>query len=128
MKNILGIFVYLALGYVARAEFVEFAGCTQEDYVVVNEANAEVLTAGFAFSPKCLKVAAGTQVTVAGSGFHPVQGVQLVDQPANPLVADSARRAPQTHDFTEAGVYGYFCVNHGRADGGGMAGAIWVVE
>lgn len=93
---------------------------TQETEVTVS------FGGGSSYSPKCLKVAAGTAVTLPGSGFHPLQGQADVNGVANPFRADAESEANVTHTLTTPGFYGYYCTAHGQPSGTGMAGAIWV--
>lgn len=101
------------------------AGCQASDFVAV-EGDVQVVTRGMSYSPKCLKIKKGATVTIAASGFHPLQGIQLPGV-VNPLfdpkgVVTSAKPIR----FEAAGLFGYFCVSHGDEAGNGVAGAIIV--
>jgi plastocyanin len=80
------------------------------------------------YSPQCLRVHLGQQVSFQGSfGSHPL------DQACGPvfdLIPPTAGGAdPVVVRFdTALGLFGYYCENHGGADGHGMAGAIEVVK
>ena len=72
------------------------------------------------YSPKCLRVRVGQQVTFAGDfGDHPLE--QSCGPAANVI------NGTATATFTVPGVYGYWCTDHGSSGGSGMAGAIEVV-
>lgn len=72
------------------------------------------------YSPKCLRVRVGQQVTFSGDlADHPLQ------QSCGP--AANAISGGATATFTVPGVYGYWCTDHGSSGGSGMAGAIEVV-
>ena len=72
------------------------------------------------YSPRCLRVRAGQQVTFSGDlTDHPLQ--QACGPVANAITGSAATT------FTVPGVYGYWCTDHGSSGGSGMAGAIEVV-
>ncbi len=109
--------------------FEAVAGCQPNDYDYVDvEGDVTVtVTATKSYSPRCLRVKAGTKVTLPASGVHPLQGI-LNTTVANPFLnAGGAATAAQTATLTSPGFFGYFCTKHGTAQGTGMAGAIQVV-
>ena len=99
----------------------EVSGCSEADYVVA-DLESSVAVQGFSYTPRCLKVVVGSQVTIAASGHHPLAPQA---QGNNPIMETENT---QTYEFNEPGVFGYFCTRHGDEDGTGMAGSIWVVE
>lgn len=102
------------------------AACNPGDFVSREEAEVTVGIDGRGYTPACLKVKAGTVVTIAASNGHPLQGVQAAGGPVNPFLRGSEATAPETHALNEPGRYDYFCTRHGDASGNGMAGTILV--
>jgi plastocyanin len=91
-------------------------------------------TFGLAYSPKCIKVSAGTKVTFNGSfSTHPLKagvvqsGAEVPDAAGTtPLpTATTGLNTGTTATFTmsSAGSFGYYCIPHGTF---GMNGAIFV--
>lgn len=117
-KLVLGI-IALALSPEARA-----AACGDRDFVTIDRPVVNVAIQGRSYTPRCLRVKAGTRVTIAASDVHPLQGVRAAGGPANPFVQPQEATAPQTRTLGSPGLYPYFCTHHGDANGGGMAGAI----
>ena len=107
--------------------FENVSGCEEADYVLVDGDTANIATRN-GYTPKCLKIKAGTTVTIQASGAHPLQGQADVAGVANPFRTESAKTTPQTHTLSDVGFYGYFCVAHGFENGRGMAGSIQVVQ
>ncbi len=103
------------------------AGCQPGDYQSVLVCATTIAPSGRTYSPKCLKVQRGTQVTIVGSAIHPVQGMGPINGVQNPFtdIRGGAVEAV-TKTLSEPGVYGYFCTHHGDENGNGMAGAILV--
>lgn len=104
---------------------VGFAGCSA--YVDRTGEAAVTITVGDDFyDPRCLRVTAGTQVTIGASDSHPVAAAPC--SPDDFIGAPSSGVAITTsYQVTTAGTYGYWCTSHGTPSGGGMAGAIQVV-
>lgn len=102
--------------------------CTMaSDFVSKNSSGSPVQVATTslptnAYTPKCLKVRAGTQVTIDASVVHPLKGIN-----ANSPWETMSYTTAQTRTLSTAGVYPYYCTNHGSPTGTGMAGAVWVV-
>lgn len=120
--NALSLFsLFLALSSHTAA----LAACNPGDFVSRNETQVTVNIDGRGYSPACLKVKAGTVVTIQASNGHPLQGVQG-DGPANPFRRGSEATSPETHQLNEPGRYDYFCTRHGDESGRGMAGTILV--
>jgi len=107
---------------------VAFAGCTTlEDHTADTMVTIDVVmpTPGtYAYSPNCIRIQAGTIVTITNTAFHP-----LTSAPCSPADSPISSGPSTTTDFTfaTAGSYGFFCGNHGTSDGQFMAGLI-VVE
>lgn len=82
------------------------------------------------YSPKCIKVAQGTEITFAGSfSSHPLLGGTVVNGTASP--ASSGPFVPVTNTGTSTaftmsspGTFPYYCVPHATL---GMNGAVFVV-
>lgn len=102
------------------------AACGPADFVTRDEAQVSVNIDGRGYSPACLKVKAGTVITIDASRGHPLQGVQKAGEPANPFLRGSEAVSPETHPLNEPGRYDYFCTRHGDSNGRGMAGTILV--
>lgn len=84
-----------------------------------------VTISGLAYSPACIKVRAGTVVTISASSVHPLHpGVDCVDAAsgASPIAISTADE-PVT--FANPGSYGFFCSVH--CSSAGMKGAVYVV-
>ena len=108
----------------APAGFVEVSQCKEADYVQGGATNL-VKIVGFSFSPRCLRVPVGSQVTIQAAGIHPVQGMDEINGVANPLInSGGGVTTPVTVTIKTAGQFGFYCENHGKPDGTGMAGAI----
>jgi plastocyanin len=97
------------------------SGCQEQDYVLADQV-ASIAINGRGYTPRCLKVRVGTQVTISASSHHPLAPQA---QALNPI-PDS--ESTVTVEFLEPGTFGYFCVAHGNDQGEGMAGSILVVE
>lgn len=117
----LGI-VVLAANANAQDSDPQSFGCGPTDFVTAT-GDVSVGITGFAYTPRCLKVKAGSLVTFAASSHHPLQGVG----PLNPILDPmGGATATKTVRFDLPGHYGYFCVNHGGNNGSGMTGVVWV--
>jgi plastocyanin len=113
------------------AQVHEYAKCKEADFVEIQAAEVQIEFAGTSYEPACLKVKAGTKVTLPASNRHPLQGAADFDGVANPF-----RNTTEVGEFLESqirsldvpGFFGYFCTRHGDpTDGSGMGGMIWVV-
>lgn len=118
----LGILSFASL---AQAEVV--SGCQEQDYITVSATQTSIETAN-GYTPKCLKVKAGTTVSIAASRMHPLQAQRDIGGVANPFASENPSISKQTHTLSQPGFYGYFCTNHGDESGRGMAGSIQVVQ
>jgi plastocyanin len=113
-------------------------GTTATSLCSCTEASAQDLTAqaqatvSFAccdYSPGCIKVKVGTQVTWSGAfDEHPMSPFATLGTLPNPIPTTSTG-ASVSVTFTAAGAYGFVCTAHGAelAVGGGMCGAVFVV-
>ena len=111
--------------------FVAVSPCDRtEDYV------SEVTTiafgflgpsAGFAYDPKCLRVARDTTVTFVGDFHaHPLYPSTRRGTGANPIPGVGTGSSKDV-EFSNAGFFGYYCGIHGALDdGSAMAGTVWV--
>lgn len=110
------------------AQEVNVAGCRLEDFVENNSLNPSIGVAGMNYTPKCLRVKKGTQVTLPASATHPLAALGDALGFKNPIAELGVINANNTVTFNKTGIFGYFCTRHGNPSGGGMAGAIEVVE
>jgi len=117
-------------------------GATQIPFMAVNPCNSEdaYTTAGdtiayggpnLTFTPKCLKVAAGSQVTfVPATSSDSFSGHPLMHSLRGTLpspITETTTGAMKTFTLATPGFYAYYCEFHGSADDGNfMAGVIWV--
>lgn len=101
-----------------------YAGCTAFTDLTGMASTTVAIGPGFAYNPNCIRVDAGTMVTLPGASIHPLMqgcGAEDVGVPAGGSTVD------QTITFDVAGTYGFYCMFHGAPDGTGMAMAIEVV-
>lgn len=96
-------------------------GCEDQDYMV-GDSEASIAINGRGYTPRCLIVVVGSQVTIAASSRHPLAPQTTSNNPI------PAATEPVTVQFTEPGEYGFFCTDHGDGHGEGMAGSIRAVE
>jgi plastocyanin len=118
--------ILLSLFLATTSTHTALAACGPGDFVSRNESQVSVNIDGRGYTPACLKVKAGTAVTIDASRNHPLQGVPNRNGPANPFHRGSEATSPETQALREAGRYDYFCTRHGDANGRGMAGTILV--
>ena len=104
-------------------------GCQQataED--MTGMTTATIQFGGLSYSPKCVRVKAGTMVTFEGNFMsHPLQGGAVVNgvptpDAASPITA-TATGMTATFTLSNAGDVPYYCTLHAA---GGMTGAIFV--
>ena len=110
-------------------DFMSVAPCSAESsYMTGTTVNFPASASDFSYSPKCLKVPAGTMVTFSGDfSFHPLEpSTHRGTLTANPITS-TATGTTKSFNFTTPGFYAYFCSTHGASDGAaGMVGVIWV--
>lgn len=104
----------------------QVAGCRPEDFVQGDE-NNEIRMEGKSYTPKCLKVKVGANVTIQASAKHPLAAMADIEAKKNPF-AGSKFTSSQLRTMSEAGIFGYFCDVHGDGEGDGMAGVILVEQ
>jgi plastocyanin len=84
---------------------------------------------GFAYSPACLLVSTGTQVTFQGTfSSHPlaggtVNGSTEMPDAGSPFMPVTSTGPSKAFTLPVAGDYGFYCDNHGAI---GMRGAVFV--
>lgn len=103
----------------------DVAGCSLAAAVEGSEIG--IATDAFKYTPACLKVKVGAVVTFKGGGaLHPLAPMTKGTTADNPIPLSQEPDVPVT--FSKAGVFPYFCENHG-SDGGttSMVGAVYVV-
>jgi plastocyanin len=94
--------------------------------------NFGLIDGGFNYSPKCLKVSAGSSVTFSGDfSSHPLEPSALRGTlTGNPVTSTTAvpdGGTTKTFAFPTPGFYAYFCQFHDSTDSGMfMSGVIWV--
>lgn len=116
-----------ALLFAAPSFAAEIAGCKDADYVTLTGPAVTIKAGRGSYSPKCARVAPGTQVTIEASTFHPLQAMADIEGVPNPFrTAGRGATSALSQSLPQAGTYGYFCENHGDIDGSGMAGSIRV--
>jgi plastocyanin len=102
------------------AAFTAIAPCAStSDYVTGMTAITTLVT--LRYSPQCLKVTAGTRVSIQATSAHPLAG--LATGSANNPIPAGPNTADQMVTFATAGFYPYKCNIHG---GIGMTGVVWV--
>jgi plastocyanin len=113
--------------------FMSVKPCTAESQYVSNTTTINFPTSptDFSYSPKCLKVPAGTTVTFSGDfGMHPLEpSANRGAQTGNPITLTSSTPDGGTKDFTFStpGFYAYYCAEHDLNDSGNfMDGVVWV--
>jgi plastocyanin len=100
--------------------FMAIAPCaSMSDYVTGMTAITTLAT--FKYSPQCLKVTAGTRVSIQASSMHPLSG--LATGSANNPILPGGKTTEQMVTFGTAGFYPYQCDVHFTI---GMKGVVWV--
>jgi plastocyanin len=81
----------------------------------------------FNYSPKCLKVTAGSSVTFSGDfAAHPLDPSETRGtMTGNPIMLTNTGTS-SSFTFPTAGFYAYYCQFHGADDGQYMDGVVWV--
>jgi plastocyanin len=118
-----------AAGSTASDPKADLAGCTFATATDGTSGPQTIVVAqggNLTYTPKCLIVKVGTEVTFSGnSGVHPLGPFTKKGTLPNPITPGTDTTIKVT--FANEGVFGYYCTNHG-SDGGtsGMLGAIYV--
>ena len=115
----------------ASGDPIDLAGCTFATATdgLSGPQTITVGVGGFKYSPPCLKVKVGTEVTWTGSSdTHPLKRFSTKGTGGSPI-PERSTESTITVTFTAKGSFGYYCGNHG-GDGStaGMVGAVYVVE
>jgi plastocyanin len=102
-------------------------GCDQAtatDMTGMATATITFPSGGLNYSPKCLRVSAGTMETFSGSfSSHPLEGGNDgTPDPSSPITSTSTGTS-KTFTLSTPGAYGYYCTFHVAS---GMKGAIFV--
>jgi len=111
--------------------FVSLAPCAAATDYVQDTTGANVVTFGasFAYTPRCIHIPTGDQVTFTGDfAIHPLHA-STRGTAGNPIPATStSTSASVLVAFPSAGFYPYYCAVHGADNGVGMAGVVWVED
>lgn len=98
-----------------------FAGCTSFVDGTDPQADRTVTFQNYDYIPKCLAIRAGQTVTFKGNFyFHPLRtgcGPAPVLDCRNTGVEDAGDNGVLAFTLTLPGLYGYYCLDHGSADG-----------
>ena len=109
--------------------FMSVAPCNAEStYATGDDDRLPAGATDFSYSPKCLKVPAGTTVTFSGDfTVHPLEpSTHRGALTGNPITSTGSGTS-KSFDFPTPGFYAYYCSVHGPSDGAaGMVGVIWV--
>ncbi len=135
MRRVLAtLLTTIGISSIAQAqstEFIEYAGCAEEDFVTLDVQELSIEFQGSSYEPACIKVKAGTSVTLPASKKHPLQAAVDFQEIANPYRSEILEGflENQTRTLDVPGFYGYYCTRHADPESGrGMGGMIWVVE
>jgi plastocyanin len=104
----------------AGASFLAIAPCSTASSYVTGMSMITT-TVDDKYSPACVKVTAGSTVTIQGSAVHPLSGL-TTGSPNNPIPS-GGQMTPQTVVFPTPGFYPFHCDVHFSI---GMAGVVWV--
>lgn len=95
--------------------FMAIAPCSSQGSYSTGSA---ISTSGSSYSPSCLRVSAGTSVTIAASTTHPL-APRTGGTGNNPIPSQSS---PASVTFPTPGFYPFHCTVHQPT----MAGVVWV--
>jgi plastocyanin len=109
---------------------MSFADCgTFTDWTAAST-DRTILFKDYEYDPRCVQVRPGQSVAFLGDfTVHPLtQACGPADVIERRLSLDASPGADASAVFTlpAAGLYGYYCLDHGNPEGAGMAGAILV--
>jgi plastocyanin len=105
------------------------APCNAEsDYMTGTTVAFPMTPTNFSYSPKCLKVPAGTTVAFDGDfAMHPLAPSTHRGTLTGSPITSTTSGTTKSFAFAMPGTYAYFCTVHGPSDGGsGMVGVVWV--
>jgi plastocyanin len=111
---------------------MSFADCgTFTDWTAASTDRA-ILFKNYEYDPRCVQVRPGQSVAFKGDfTVHPLaQACGPADVFERRLSLDASPGAETSALFTlpAAGLYGYYCLDHGNPQGAAMAGAILVTQ
>ena len=109
--------------------FMAVAPCNAEgDYTTGTTVMFPMSASNFSYSPKCLKVPAGTTVMFSGDfTAHPLEPSTHRGTLTGSPITSTASGTAKSFTFSTPGYYAYFCTVHGPSDGAaGMVGVVWV--
>jgi plastocyanin len=109
--------------------FMAVAPCNVEsDYATGTTIAFPAGATDFSYSPKCMKVPAGTTVTFSGDfTVHPLEASTHRGALTGNPISSTGSGTSKSFDFPTPGFYAYYCGVHGPSDGAaGMVGVIWV--
>jgi len=110
--------------------FMAFSPCNSESAYTTTGNTINYGGTSLTYTPKCLKVAAGSQVTFAPASSsdsfsaHPLMHSTRGTQPSP--ITETKTGAMATFTFATPGFYPFYCEFHGSDDGTFMSGVIWV--
>ncbi len=131
IATLTGLSTLLCMGTLEASPLpnLQYAGCSEDQFVTVEETTVNIEFQGSSYSPMCLRVKPGTVVTIAATAKHPLQASVDFNGVSNPFRAEGEHFLEnQTRTMTEVGTFGYFCTRHGDAVDGGSMGGLIVVE
>jgi|GEM_PF-2300906 len=99
------------------------------DYIEVAEKSVTIHFQGSSYTPPCLIVKAGTEVTVSASNKHPLEAAADIDGIVNPFRSTGESFTEnQTRVMDVVGSFAYYCTRHADPETGqGMGGVIVVI-
>lgn len=109
--------------------FMAVAPCNAEsDYMTGTTVAFPMTPTNFSYSPKCLKVPAGTTVAFDGDfATHPLAPSTHRGTLTGSPITSTTSGTTKAIAFPTPGYYAYFCTVHGPSDGAaGMVGVVWV--
>ena len=109
--------------------FMAVAPCNAEsDYMTGTTVAFPMTPTNFSYSPKCLKIPAGTTVAFDGDfATHPLAPSTHRGTLTGSPITSTTSGTTKSFAFATPGTYAYFCTVHGPSDGGaGMVGVVWV--
>jgi plastocyanin len=101
-----------------------FAGCASFTDATATDADRTIHFQDYSYTPQCLMIRSGQTVTFSGDFIrHPLT------PSCGPELLLAYRDTAPTASFIlqAAGIYGYYCLDHGNPQGDVMSGAIEVV-
>lgn len=110
---------------------MNFADCGVFIDLTGDAADRTILFGNFQYTPKCAQLKSGQSITFAGDFVvHPLVqacGPEDVLERRLPLTAAAGVDASYSFTLRAAGIYGYYCLDHGNSKGDVMSGAIQVI-